>query len=203
MAWTHGDIAKIDVQWYASGIGFAANVFQAKLLQDSPHSISDSYTTATMKDWIERVMAPMETHVVVDVDIVQASIYRKVGPLWNLQGTTSIVFVPASIGDPLPSGVAALIRAKTYVSKVEGKKYLPGLSELSQTAGLWVAGVLSDLALVAVQWISGFDDLSDSTSHWYPGVWSLKTLDFQSFAPDAVIPDVPAYQRRRKQGVGI
>jgi hypothetical protein len=99
--------------------------------------------------------------------------------------------------------VAALITWNTYVSKVQGKKYFPGMSEGSQTAGLWIATVLSHLASVAVEWISGFNGLTDSDSHWYPGVWSLKTLSFQSFGTSGQIPDVPAYQRRRKAGVGI
>jgi len=203
MSFVSGDVVKVDLHWYASGIGFAANVFQAKLLQGTPHTYLDSLVVADMKDWMERILLPIAPDVVVSCDVTGASIYQKVGALWNLIGSTSVTFTPASIGDPLPSGVAALITWNTYVSKVQGKKYLPGLSEGSQTAGLWIATVLSHLASVAVQWISGFNGLTDSDSHWYPGVWSAKTLGFQSFGTAGQIPDVPAYQRRRKAGVGI
>jgi hypothetical protein len=92
--------------------------------------------------------------------------------------------------------------AYTYQSKTQGKKYLPGLSELAQTAGLWVAGVLTAMGTSALAWIGGFDSIADPTSHWYPGVWSAKSLSFQSFAPTVIVRDVPAYQRRRKAGVG-
>lgn len=203
MSFVSGDICKVDLHWYAAGIGFAANVFQAKMLQGTPHTYLDSLVVADMKDWMERLLAPIATHVVVSCDVTGASIYQKVGNLWNLVGTTSVTFTPGSAGDPLPSGVAALITWNTYVSKVQGKKYFPGLSESGQTAGVWVSGVLSALASVAVQWISGFNGLSDSDTHWYPGVWSLKKLAFQSFGTAGQIPDVPAYQRRRKAGVGI
>ena len=202
MAFTHGDIAKVDLHWQVGTIGFAANVFQCKLLQDSPHSLSDVDAATDMAAWMTGIVGPMEPHVVVDVDITSASFYKKSGDDWNLITDLPIVFVPESIGDPLPSGVAALITAYTYQSKTQGKKYFPGMSELAQTAGLWVAGVLAALANSGLAWISGFDSIADPTSHWYPGVWSLKSLDFQSFSPVTIVRDVPAYQRRRKQGVG-
>jgi hypothetical protein len=203
MAFTHNDVVKVDLHYYAAGIGFAANVFQAKMLQDTPHDYLISYVMADMKDWMERILSPIQPDVVVSCDITGASVYQKVGPLWNLLGNTSVVFVPTNSDDPLPSGVAALITWNTYVSKVQGKKYFPGMSESRTTAGLWIATILAHLASVAVEWIAGFDGLSDSTSHWYPGVWSSKMLSFQSFGTAGSIPDVPAYQRRRKAGVGI
>lgn len=203
MSFTHNDICKVDLRWQVGNIGLAVNVFQAKLLQDTPHTVSDLATMTTMGDWMTRILEPMQPDIVVDCDILDCQLYQKVGALWNLVGPCPVVFTPESIGDPLPSGVAALITAYTYVSKVIGKKYLPGLSELGQTAGLWVAGVLSHMLASGVEWISGFDDVADSTSHWYPGVWSLKTVGFQSFAPSVATRDVPAYQRRRKAGVGV
>lgn len=203
MAFTHNDIVKVDLHWYVSGIGFAANVFQAKMLQDTPHDYLISYVISDMKDWMERILAPIQPDVIVACDVTGASVYQKVGPLWNLLGNASPVFVPTNSDDPLPSGVAALITWNTYVSKVQGKKYFPGMSEARTTAGVWIATVLAHLAATAVEWIAGFDGLSDSTSHWYPGVWSTKALSFQSFGTAGNIPDIPSYQRRRKEGVGI
>lgn len=203
MSFTHMDIVKCDLRWQIGAIGQAANVFQALCVQNSPHTVADSEVLTDMADWLERILEPLEDHVVVSVDTISANIYKKVGPLWNLVGDVAVAFTPGSIGDPLPSGVAALMTAYTETSKVMGKKYVPGLSETGQTAGLWVAGVLAALATSAVQWVSGFVALNDPLTYWYPGVYSTKALAYKIFQGSAMVRDVPAYQRRRKQGVGI
>lgn len=203
MSLTSGDILKVDLHWYASGVGFAANVFQVKILQGTPHPYSEALALIDMKLWMERILSPIQPDVIVSCDVTGASVYQKVGPLWNLIGNVSPTFTPTNADDPLPSGVAALITWNTYVSKVQGKKYFPGMSESRTTAGVWIAGILSHLASVAVAWISGFNAADDADTHFYPGVWSAKMLSFQSFGTAGQIPDVPAYQRRRKTGVGI
>lgn len=202
MSFTNNDIAKVDLRWQVGNIGQACNVFMAQLAQETPHAVADLTVVTALGLWMTAILAPMEPHVVVSCDILDCNVYKKVGPLWNLVGPAVVTFVPESIGDPLPSGVAGLLTAYTTISKVIGKKYLPGLSEVAQTAGLWVVGVLSAMLQSGLNWIGAFNLDPASEGRMYPGVWSLKTISYQSFLGVGA-RDVPAYQRRRKQGVGI
>jgi hypothetical protein len=196
------DIVKCDLRWDVGNIGMAANVFQLLCVQQTPHVLSDVDALIDMADYVTNVLTPMAPHVVVTVDVRDLAVYKKVGALWNLVGNVPIAFTPGSIGDPLPSGVAGLMTAYTDTSKVMGKKYLPGLSETGQTAGLWIANVLSAMLQSGIVWITGFASLNDPLTYWYPGVYSAKTLGFKLFTSAVAVRDVPAYQRRRKQGVG-
>jgi len=203
MPFTHLDIMKVDLRWQVGAIGIAANVFQARMTQATPHNVDDLTVLVDAGAWMTAIMEPMEPHIVVDVDVMGCNVYKKVGPLWNLVGPAPVIFTSASINDPLPSGVAALVTAYTAISKVVGKKYFVGLSEAAQTAGLWVTGVLAAMLQSGIEWISPF--LSSDTppgSAWNPGVWSLKQAGFVTFATALSTRDVPAYQRRRKAGVG-
>lgn len=202
MSFTNLDVAKVDLRWQVGSIGMAANVFMAQLAQGTPHLIPDATAVTGLGLWVSAILAPMATHVVVDCDILDCNVYKKVGPLWNLVGPAVVTFTPGSIGDALPSGVAALLTAYTDVSKVVGKKYLPGMSELAQTAGLWVVGVLSAMLQSGIVWITPFalDPVQEGTL--WPCVWSKKTTSAKSFTGIGA-RDVPAYQRRRKQGVGV
>ena len=203
MSFTHGDIAKVDLRWQVGSIGMAANVFQVKLQQASPHAMDDLDVLIDMGGWMTAILAPMEPHIVVSVDIKECQVYKRVGTLWNLVGPAPVIFAAESIGDPLPSGVAALMVAYTAVSKVMGKKYFVGLSETAQTAGLWIGPVLAAMLQSALVWINAFVSVDPPPGGaWYPGVWSLKALGFVPFAAAVSTRDVPAYQRRRKQGVG-
>jgi len=202
MSFTNGDIAKVCLRWQVGIIGLAVNVFQASLTQATPHTLTTLDAVTELGDWISRILLPMAPHIVVSCDIMDLLVYKKVGALWNLEGPAPYVFTPGSIGDPLPSGVAALIEAYTDTSRVQGKKYFVGLSETGQTAGLWVVGVLSAMLQSAVEWSTSFAGIVDPTGRWYPGVWSLKKGDFRVFVAHVSTKDVPAYQRRRKAGVG-
>jgi hypothetical protein len=98
--------------------------------------------------------------------------------------------------------VAALITVYTAISRVQGKKYMPALSEVAASGGVWVAGVISALADCAGEWLTPFLGPSDPTTLYVPGVYSSKTSSFQDFVLETLIKDIPSYQRRRKEGVG-
>jgi hypothetical protein len=149
------------------------------------------------------IILPIKPDIVVPYLIQGSPVYKRVGTLWNYVGEILPDGDGASIGDPLPSGVAALITVATDTSRVMSKKYIPGLSELGQTAGLWVAGVLTHLAAVGLAWRNGHVGTHTTDTSYFPGVWSLKTGGFKLLTGSAEVADVPAYQRRRKAGVGV
>ena len=102
-------------------------------------------------------------------------------------------------GDPLADGVAALTLGRTGVSKRIGKKYFALFTEGALTLGLWTATTVTALTTAAADWIAPFTGISTAT--WDPGVFTRLTSAFTAFI-EAVVSDIPAYQRRRKRGVG-
>lgn len=202
MTCTNLDLLKVDLRWQVGAIGLAANIFYVQIQQTIPHPIPDLDVIVDMGQWMTDTMAPMAPHVVVSCDITGANVYQKVGPLWNLLGPALVIFDPQSIGDPLPSGVAGLMVVYTATSKVMGKKYLVGMSELAQTAGLWIGAVMAAMLQSALLWLEPFLSIADPTTVYVPGVWSAKLSGFARFAASVSTRDVPAYQRRRKAGVG-
>jgi len=201
--WTHNDIYKCDLTWNAAGIGLSCCIFQGKLAQGSPHGENAADFLHDLTDYMDAILLPIKPHIVVSYLIQGCPVYKRVGLLWNYEGMILPDGDGGSIGDPLPSGVAALITIGTDVSRVMAKKYLGGLSETGQTAGLWVAGVLTALASTALAWRNGWICTHMTDTSLFPGVWSLKTGGFKLLTGAAEVSDVPAYQRRRKAGVGV
>ena len=202
MGFTHLDIAKLDLRWQVGTIGIACNVFQLQCFQSSVEVVPDVDVMTEMGTYMESILTPMAPHIVVSVDVTSLNLYKKQGALWNLVGPCPISFTPSNTDDPEPSGVAALMTAYTAVSKVVGKKYLPGLADTRVTAGLWISAVLAAMLQSGLAWIAPWSMISHTGTSWYPGVWSLKKTGFELFASSIATRDVPAYQRRRKAGVG-
>ena len=100
---------------------------------------------------------------------------------------------------PVPDGVTALSIGRTGVSKVVGKKYWPLGVETDIVEGIWGSTPTGVYALAAADWIAPFTGASGVT--WDPGVWSRAAALFRVFTETAT-SSVPAYQRRRKRGVG-
>ena len=121
---------------------------------------------------------------------------------WDEVGSGAFTWNPTGTGEQLPRGVAALINLRTLDPDVSGKKYVGGMVETNLDDGLWSSTILADLLSFAVDWYAGFVG-TDSGADWLPGVWSPKGTVFKTALPQVTIPAIPAYQRRRKRGVGI
>lgn len=101
-------------------------------------------------------------------------------------------------GEGLPTGVAGLVTFPTLAPKTRGRKFIAGISETFQADGVLVGTVLTNLLafgadLLGVQ-VGGFGTT---------GLWGVVNALGTFFAlQEALSTNVPAYQRRRKQGVG-
>lgn len=102
-------------------------------------------------------------------------------------------------GDALPTGVAGLITMPTARLKTRGRKFFPGFAEVNTTNGLFAGDAITDLTAAAAYLSSTFlGDFSGDPYAW--GVVGSDSL-FWPFL-SAIVSNIPAYQRRRKQGVG-
>lgn len=202
MTVTNLDIVKTTLYWKAAGFGMALNVFNAILTQPTPHTISDADLNTDMEHWMEDIITPLLPDIVVDYEVIGITTHKWAAPHWEYVIGGLPVLVGTNGGEALPSGVAALMGCMTSGARTLGKKYIPGMSELVCSAGVWGATVLGHMATAAVQWTSPFASV-DSGSTWYPGAFSLILGGLKAFNTRIWIPDIPAYQRRRKENVGI
>lgn len=203
MSITSGDILRIvaTLVWLDGDI--AQNVFNA-VVTGGGSPWASANIVADALDWVETMYLNTVNAQSDELDgsQVQVYVYDAVDDDWDEVGTTAWTFNPAGAGDQMPRGVAGLINAKTSDPDVSGKKYLPGLLETNADDGLWSSALVAILANFAGDWLTAFVGAS-SSADWAPGIWSPTATNFFIATGTAIIPTIPAYQRRRKQGVGV
>jgi hypothetical protein len=105
---------------------------------------------------------------------------------------------PSNTNEMLPHGVCGLISADLDgLGRGSAKKFFPGFTEAAADNGIWIAATQTRLANAATAWGARFGPGDD----WIPGTWSIPK-GFRSFVQIRGRAE-PAYQRRRKPGVGI
>lgn len=132
----------------------------------------------------------------VEADIVQigGTVDRNIGTeTLDIDGE-----LPSSV---LPAANALYLQANCLPAGVFGRKYIPGLQEAGVAAGLWVGSTLTDGAAMLADYMDTIV-VPVIGGILVPGVPSSKTSAFEPFTGVGFLDTVPAYQRRRKPGVG-
>jgi hypothetical protein len=104
----------------------------------------------------------------------------------------------------LPTGVAGLITLPTTRTKTRGRKFIPALTTTSTSGGHWTGGALTAFANAAQVMLARVTSTPLSGMLCEYTVVSMGVGSFATYDPTgARISAIPAYQRRRKEGVGI
>ena len=203
MSVSTGDIVRIVATMLFTDGNVMQNVFNAVISGaggpwDNEDVIGDALT------WINEIYANLTIQVSDDVDgsQIQGYTYDAVGDDWDEFASENWAWNPSDTGQILPRGVASLINLKTEDADVSGKKYFGGHSEGGLDDGLWHTDLVTALIAAGIDWVADFVG-SETGASWAPGVWSPTNTAFYNAGTVMVIPFVPAYQRRRKRGVGI
>lgn len=189
MSWLDGDIMQ--------------NVFNAVISgSGGPFDEADIVDDAVA--WMDDLYANMTTGVSDEVDGSEIRVYEydAVDDDWDEIGSDAWTWDPNQSGEQQPRGVSLLINIRTIDADVSGKKYLGGITEPSALDGLWVSSIITAAAAFAVDWATAFTGATSGAS-WVPSIWSPTNTNAYPMVGTAIIPTIPAYQRRRKQGVGI
>lgn len=189
MAFTDGEIAM--------------NVFNAVIAGGGgPWDEADVVTEA--KAWLNTMYGNLTASIADTLDGSELKVYEfDPGDVdWDEIGSDSWTWDPSSTGDPYARGVSHLINVRTTNPDVNGKKYIPGLQEGAITDGTFLPGVLGFLADFADDMTAPFTGGTTGAT-WTPGVWSQKGGTFYACNGNYTVPTEPAYQRRRRRGVGI
>jgi len=202
MSLSNGDILRIAVSLLMPDSVIAQNIFYAVLTAGTdPYDEAD--IISDVKDYIEDIYESWDSigDSGVSLDNIQVYVYDSVDDDWDEVGSDTSSVAGLVSGDMLPHGVAAYTQARTTDPDVSASKYWPGLTETSQSEGNWVSATMTQLAALAAIWVAG-DTGAASGATLEAGVWSTKNTNFFAFNGNVVVNGFPAYQRRRKPGVG-
>ena len=102
-------------------------------------------------------------------------------------------------GSSLPIGTASLVTFPTQAKRTYGRKFIPGLLESDQDAGVIASAWMSVLALNWATFLNAVTHVNGFEGRW--GVWSDAKARF-TWLNECLVRNQVAYQRRRKPGVG-
>lgn len=202
MSVTDGTILKVVISMLWTDGNLIQNVYSAVVTGGgSPWDSGDIVEDAV--SWAEDMMYNLTAFISEFIDGSQVQVYEydSVDDDWDEVGSQSFFWNPTQDGDQLPRGAAALLNLKTTDPDVSGKKYICGICDTHLEDGLFTSTVLAALLSYGVDWYAGFVG-TDSGATWTPGIWSVKNTVFKQALASLVIPAIPAYQRRRKRGIG-
>lgn len=203
MTITTGDILRLVVSGVWTDGNIVQNVYSC-LISGAGGPWDDEDVLDDLEDWADDMYANMTafTSAFLDGDQVQGYVWDPVGLDYDLFANEPWTWNPSDVGQQIPRGVATFLKAPTTDPDVQGRKYLAGLTEASSAEGLLSAGYIAAMLLYGGDWITPFIGLL-TTATFTPGVWSVKNSAFFAFTAEVAAITIPAYQRRRKRGVGI
>ena len=197
-----GDILRVAAIAAFTDSNVAQMIFNA-VITGSGGPFDEDDIVADALAWINSCVSYLTTSTTdtLDGSEIIVYIYDAIDDDWDEVGSTAWGWNPSSALDALPRAVALLINCKTSDPDVNGKKYFPGLTEAANDDGSWSSGILTTATGFADDWTDPFVG-GTSGADWTPGVWSPTNTNFYYMSGAYIIPAEPAYQRRRKRGVG-
>lgn len=203
MSLIEGDILRVVASLLFPDDVIMQNVFHIVLTTINGTG-SESEVGDDMVAYIEDIYAEIEGNISDEIDADELKIYVYDPIDDDFDEVISEPFTDSYAGSPdfLPHGVAGLILIRTLDPDVSGKKYFGGFGEGSQLSGEWGAGTIVNLGAAGIALASQYTDPT-SGNVYTPGVWSVKETNFFPANNTIVVNATPAYQRRRKPGVGI
>lgn len=190
LGWTDGEINQNVFNCVISGAGGPWDEFDV---------IDDC------EDWLDNMYANLTTIVTNAMDGLSTIVYKydTVGGDWDEVGTNPFTWNPTGDANQvLPRGVAGLVTAKSTDPDRDARKYLAGFLEAQLIDTLWSAATVVFMAAFGADWVTPFVGAA-TAADFTPAVWSVLDSVAKDLVDTIIIPTIPAYQRRRKQGVGI
>jgi len=201
MTITNGDVVKLTLEYLYPGAGTALNVFHYAYLGAD---IDDSEAVAALLDWAETEWGPTWAGLASSTATLANAVFEVVnvaGEVLANLGTEVIDIVGTNGGDVEAAAVSGYISANTATPGVRGCKYVPGMASASIDDGTFVAGSAAQLVLLLLDYMETVN--VSAGNNFFPVVRSTKLAGFPRLVTAGAINLLPAYQRRRKQGVGI
>ena len=195
-----GEIVMCTLDGSGDGQSVTNNVFTWIVTAGNPddEDILQAITSWIVDEWVGNLLEVTDAQYVYD-DIV-VNVMNEDGTVKRLIGFFGVNQSGQAVGHPVAAATSGWITAGTKVPKTRGSKYIPGLAQSDLISGEWGNLIQAALAQVLLAYLLDID--LPTAGVLTPGVLSRTTQLFQNFTTSGDIETVPAYQRRRKPGVG-
>lgn len=196
-----GEIVRGAMKYTIPGAGECLNVFHWQLTQENA---DDDDVGAALADWAENDWGAAWDNQAANgaiIDLIDLDIVTIDGLVDRNLGAETIDINGDIAASVLPAANSLYVQANCGPAGVFGRKYVPGFTEDQQLSGNWQAGVVAVGVLLLVALATTVTE-SVSGGVLVPGVPSSKTEEFEPFLTTGFTTIIPAYQRRRKPGVG-
>lgn len=192
-----GDVIEASARAEFNGVDDIVNVFEFDLITPTP--VSDENT-------VSDIISILEAFYTIWLSAQSILVLYRDIRLRNKTQDTVLGTFPwptlvdgENVNDALPPGVCGLLNFNTDQPRVTPRKYMGGLTTASMDAdGSFTPGLVGTLVSLS--------DFLLSAQVEANGDWVYGTKDpdsvFFNFPISGVVTDIPAYQRRRKQGRG-
>lgn len=192
------DILECMARCEFQGVEDVVNVYQYQYVGPSP--ATDASCIAALSDAMDDLYIPLAA--VQPYDYIYRDITIRNLTQDTVLGTTAWPTLTAGLhgGDNNAPGIAGLVNMATGIARVVLRKYIGGfVTAAIESNGTFTSAVTTVLSTFGVNLMSGYPIVSPI---WKYGHFSPKTLNFEE--PSTItVSDIPAYQRRRKQGRGV
>lgn len=197
MTVSQDDVLEIVVEGDFQNSEQLLNIYQMQAFQASP--ITDDEALTDLVDFFRALYDAAKALWTAFVVFRRIRVTNLTTGLVTGEAAFSSPVIGTASGDPLPPGVAALVNFTTAVPNVQLRKFLPAPAESAGgTDGQWNSTTITALTVFGATMLI---DYVGTFGGFRYGYLSPKTSSFV-LPNGAIIPDEPAYQRRRKRGVG-
>jgi len=199
MTVSEGDLLRATLRYTYPSAGLALNIFEfvyGGIDKDDEEVLDGIEAWALLWGAIWNELSP----AVAELDAVDLVAIDSLGVVIRDLGTAVLGVVGTVPGEVSPAAVAGYVLANTDIPQVRASKYLPGMAEGVIEDGEFNVAAIADLVLILAHWITPYNFAGGGTI--FSGVLSSKTTEFELLGDAGTVNSIPAYQRRRKRGVG-
>lgn len=192
---TAGEVFRCDLLGKFNDTDDVVNAFEFRL--DSPGSVTDALVLDDIIEIMLALIAILDDAVSILVEWQRVRVQVRGGG--RLLGEGVLGVSGGATGDPLAPGVAGLVSMGTTIPRVTLRKYFGPFSEASiGSDGRFVSAIVTVLAN-AGNFLRGSH--AQTSGNYTYGYFSPKTSAFET-PNSTTATNIPAYQRRRRQGRG-
>lgn len=192
------DILEVTARCEANGVEDVVNVFQFRNVTGS--SLTDAEAVADIRLYLDDEydnLTASQADTFVYRDITFRNITQSV--LMGTFGWPTLTTGDSALAQ-IPPGCAGLVNCATNVARVVLKKYFGGwVTATLDNDGSFSSAVTAAILQFGLNLLGG---IVGPNGAWEYGYFSPKTMQWEK-PVSATATDIPAYQRRRKQGRGV
>ena len=194
-----GDLVRAQIQFAHDGSNKAMNVFHYEVTQVNDSNIPNFFN-AMRVEILGHYQAAIGLLIDGNVDgtSIKWAIKKGSPDRWVERHESDFIFTGLALNDVLPLGAAYHVKFPLVDGGRSGSKFLFGVNETHHENGIFAP---ASFIMVNI-WGAAMALPITSLAGAMKPVVVTKTWQVKDFAGTAVVTNLPAYQRRRKQGVG-